>query len=640
MIWAVIRQFSKNWHPLVETMQSDANGRIRKFHVKGDKNEYVEILTYFSDSEHELAYEHISGIAGVDKYKASIRVTEPEAGKTQVEWQAQFKSTAEREGAIAAGTEEVFKIALDALPKIAPLQERQKSKTRSKLSGQAKIERRNFNRAPRLSCLTNPRLKSAEVVCILLHGIGGAATNWIPQLQSLGDNYPLVALDFRGYGQSTLPATPTTIDDYCVDILQLMGAFSAKQVVLCGLSMGAWIATSFCMRYPEKVAGLVVAGGCTGMSEASKEEQNRFLDSRLTPLREGKSPADFADSIVNIIAGPQADAETLEILRASTSDISARTYADALQCFCNPVEQFDFSKLVWPTLLITGEHDRLAPADEIRNVSLRIFSSLSETDAAPQVRFEVLPNSGHVCNLENSLYFNELLAVLLSETINHKSVYRSPIREKKRQQKRQLLLKVIHDEFCAKGFEGTSLNAIAKKAGVSKPTLYQYFGDKESLFYTVLEQGRLHLVAPLLRTDLPLVERLWDFSWNYAEFVLREDMLSLARLVLGEATRRPETAKDYHQHGPGKVLEGITRFIESATKSGHLVTDHPRQTAQALWSLILSDQRDYFLHHVEERPDTNALKQSITRGLEVFLKAFSSHPENDLKKLNQLAEAE
>ena len=63
----------------------------------------------------------------------------------------------------------------------------------------------------------------------------------------------------------------STIDDYCEDILRVMAAFNADKIILCGLSYGSWIVTSFAMRRPDKLAGLVLSGGCAGMSEAGLE---------------------------------------------------------------------------------------------------------------------------------------------------------------------------------------------------------------------------------------------------------------------------------------------------------------------------------------------------------------------------------
>ena len=109
------------------------------------------------------------------------------------------------------------------------------------------------------------------------------------------------------------------------------------------------------------------------MSEAGAEERQRFHASRSQPLAEGKTPAEFANGVVDIIAGPKASEEHRVALRTSMAAIASNAYLDALTCFCNPVERFDFSRISCPVLLVTGEHDRLAPPNEIRQISLRMF---------------------------------------------------------------------------------------------------------------------------------------------------------------------------------------------------------------------------------------------------------------------------
>jgi AcrR family transcriptional regulator len=142
----------------------------------------------------------------------------------------------------------------------------------------------------------------------------------------------------------------------------------------------------------------------------------------------------------------------------------------------------------------------------------------------------------------------------------------------------------------------------------------------------VLDVGRMQIVAPLMAKDGPLVERLWRFAWVYADFVLRPDMLSLARLILGEAARRPENAIAYHQNGPARAFEGLVEFVTDAVAAGELDTGEPELAAQNLWSLILSGPRDHYLHNVDQRPTELELLNTIGHGLHVFLKAYGTDP--------------
>ncbi|MCH2164407.1 MAG: alpha/beta fold hydrolase [Marinovum sp.] len=628
-VWDVMRSFDLAWHPFVGrcTVSCDASGAvIRSFDTTGGGH-VVEQRTYASETDHVLRYTARSGIADADAYHARVRVDTESTG-CRVTWQAEIAADLARATEIADGTRIVFEAGLDALLRDLP----NVTDTQSPASDDAELSVATVPTSPRLSYLGTKTRGTTAV--IFLHGIGGNASNWSDQLKAFGTRYPVAALDFRGYRDSALGAGQTTVEDHCNDILNLAKHLGAKNVVLVGLSMGAWIATSFAMRHPDMLAGLVLAGGCTGMSEASAKERDAFRASREVPLAQGQTPADFAPAVVDVIAGPEATAELRETLRASMSAIPVATYQDALKCFTNPPETFDFAHITCPVLMITGRHDRLAPPDEIRDVSQRMWSDSVAARSTSDVTFEVLNGAGHVCNLEDPKGFNSALHAFLDRFPITTRMSKSS-RADKQQKKRTQILGAALREFCASGFDGASMDRLAKAADVSKPTLYQYFGDKEGLFSAVLDQGRAHITAPLAQSQGSLVDRLWEFSWTYAEFVLREDMLSLARLILGEASRRPEIAKHYHDSGPTRALDGLEEFVSASANAGLLQIDDARRAANDLWSLILSGPRDYYLHHTTERPEDADTLAAIAHGLRIFLKAYAADPAHDLAELAQ-----
>ena len=163
------------------------------------------------------------------------------------------------------------------------------------------------------------------------------------------------------------------------------------------------------MRHPQRLAALVLSGGCTGMSEASVEEREEFCRSREIPLSEGKTPADFAPDVVKILAGPDCTDQVKTQLLESMQTIPSESYADALRCFTNPTETFDFTTITMPVLLMTGDADKLAPPEEIKQVATRIHKA----SPSPDVRFECLHRAGHLCNLEAANSYNEALIKLV-----------------------------------------------------------------------------------------------------------------------------------------------------------------------------------------------------------------------------------
>lgn len=404
-VWALAGDFCGRWHPAIATMRSEHDERgslIRAFTVHGEDTLYRERLTWLSDSDRSLGYTHLQGIAGVERYDAFLRVAASDQGGSIIEWTATVDAPdAARLAGICDGTKAVFEAGIAVLSDKARRHEATSPQPQPPAS--VALEEISFGERPRLALTVTPAKEGP--LCLFLHGIGGGRKNWLPQLAAAANLVRAGALDLRGYGGSTLGPARSTIEDYCADILSVREALGADRLVLVGLSYGSWIATSFAMRHPEMMAGLVLSGGCTGMSEAGREEREAFRVGREAPLDEGRTPADFAPSVLKVLTGPGAsDAVKAELLE-SMAAIAPATYRDALACFTNPRERFDFSRLTMPVLMMTGEHDRLAPPAEIRGVAERILAQAE----APDVRYETIPDAGHVCNVEQPDAYSRIL---------------------------------------------------------------------------------------------------------------------------------------------------------------------------------------------------------------------------------------
>lgn len=408
-LWQVVSNFCGAWHPLIAEIRAERDGRgalIRAFRAHGEETLYREQLTYLSDSDFTLRYTHLEGIAGAEHYEGEIRLeADPEGGST-IRWHARLRAPEGRADQIADGTRAIFDMGLKAL---ADMVITSPARRMPFADDGITIEPVTLDGAPRLTLDVTD--KKPGPLLLFLHGIGGARGNWQAQLKAMAPHCQAAALDLRGYGASALGATQTTVDDYCADILRVADAFHAEKLILCGLSYGSWIATSFAMRHPERLSGLVLSGGCTGMSEAGADERTAFREARQVPLDQGKTPRDFAPAVVNVLAGPDADEAVRDRLFQSMAAIPAATYRDALTCFTNPPERFDFSKLTMPVLMMTGEFDRLASPAEIRGVARRIVDEARQAS----VRFEVIRRAGHVCNVERPDLYNAVLGDFLSE---------------------------------------------------------------------------------------------------------------------------------------------------------------------------------------------------------------------------------
>jgi AcrR family transcriptional regulator len=215
-----------------------------------------------------------------------------------------------------------------------------------------------------------------------------------------------------------------------------------------------------------------------------------------------------------------------------------------------------------------------------------------------------------------------------------------PRRQQNRLNRERAILDAALKIFAAQGFTGATMDAVATEAGLTKPTLYTYFPSKDDLFQALMLAKRDLMLDVFDHPSGSMVADLWAFSWAYADTVMRPDMLSLARLIIGEVTRFPEIGRAYQASGPDHLLHGIMRYLATQRDAGRLAFNDTELAAQDLWGLILSAPRTQALHMPDALPDRGTLGRYITNGLRVFLKAYSTTPAQDLDQLAALCRQE
>ena len=128
--------------------------------------------------------------------------------------------------------------------------------------------------------------------------------------------------------------------------------------------------------------------------------------------------------------------------------------------------------------------------------------------------------------------------------------------------------------FAEKGFAAAKLDDIAKRAGVSKGTLYLYFKDKEQLFRAVVRDAVVpnvdRLRAALIQTGLPFGDLVRMFLANFVEVANRVPVGAVAKMVISESRNFPELAKVWHDEVVSKALGTVTALIEMAQAKGEV----------------------------------------------------------------------
>jgi 3-oxoadipate enol-lactonase len=225
---------------------------------------------------------------------------------------------------------------------------------------------------------------------LFLHGIGGNRNHWQHQLAFFSQSgFKAAAWDARGYGDSDDYQGALQFEDFTSDVLRTIDFLNEEQVHLVGLSMGGRIARNFALAHPRRVRTLTLANTSPGFDALSPEEVLKFVEER-----EHRS-AESAVRLLSSRARPGAHAALLASFHALRNDSYRKTLeASVAQDRAAPLE-----KLAVPTLVITGDEDRVYPPELAERMARRI----------PGAKLVVIADCGHLSNLEQPERFNEVL---------------------------------------------------------------------------------------------------------------------------------------------------------------------------------------------------------------------------------------
>jgi AcrR family transcriptional regulator len=173
--------------------------------------------------------------------------------------------------------------------------------------------------------------------------------------------------------------------------------------------------------------------------------------------------------------------------------------------------------------------------------------------------------------------------------------------------------------FAEKGFAAAKLDDIARRAGISKPTLYLYFETKEEIFRAVARPAIASLLEALEsqtdRADAPFAELAPRLLSGAAEMMTSERVPAIARMVIGESRNFPDLARIWHDDVVASVIGVVTGIIARAQGRGEVLPGDPRLHAFSLMGPIVMAIlfREVFGGVGADPPDLQALADQHAR---------------------------
>ncbi len=220
---------------------------------------------------------------------------------------------------------------------------------------------------------------------LMLHAFPLDSTMWDHQVEALSQTAPVVAPDLPGFGGTAMAESEGWMDAAADVADAALNGTGIDRVVVCGLSMGGYVALAYLRRHRQKVAGLILANTRADADDDAAKERRRGLADRLRS--EGNFLADSPPPLLSDGASQEVRDRVSTIIRRQTPEAIARA---SLAMAGRADSRRDLAGIDVPVLIITSSADALISPDLSKQMA----------DAIPGARLETIPGVGHLSNLE------------------------------------------------------------------------------------------------------------------------------------------------------------------------------------------------------------------------------------------------
>lgn len=186
--------------------------------------------------------------------------------------------------------------------------------------------------------------------------------------------------------------------------------------------------------------------------------------------------------------------------------------------------------------------------------------------------------------------------------------------------RRHAFLEAAREVFLEQGYEAASVNDVVRRAGGSLATLYAQFGNKEGLFFAVLQDQHerfVRAITPDCVDHLSLEEGLQAIGERYVRGLLAPDNLSFYRIMIGEARKFPEQMRRYNSTGGAdKVTSVLAEFL----RARRVMSDDPEYAASFLQQLWRARHQYRYVVDDAYRISDKDITEHVARANQLFLK--------------------
>ncbi|MCY1268421.1 pyrimidine utilization regulatory protein R [compost metagenome] len=192
--------------------------------------------------------------------------------------------------------------------------------------------------------------------------------------------------------------------------------------------------------------------------------------------------------------------------------------------------------------------------------------------------------------------------------------------------KRKAILEAAKNLFLSNGYDGSSMDAIAAEAGVSKLTVYSHFTDKETLFSAAVK-AKCEEQLPELLFELPpdasIESVLLNIGRSFHQLINSRESLELHRVMVAMANQDAKLSRMFYEAGPQQILKEMTGLLAQANQAGKLRIENAQNAAEHFFCLIKGGHNFRLLIGCGTAPEGEDAEQHVREVVELFTRAYA-----------------
>ncbi|WP_083859788.1 TetR/AcrR family transcriptional regulator [Oceanibaculum indicum] len=184
------------------------------------------------------------------------------------------------------------------------------------------------------------------------------------------------------------------------------------------------------------------------------------------------------------------------------------------------------------------------------------------------------------------------------------------------------VLAAARAEFLRHGFANTSMDTIARVAGVSKATVYAHFGSKEELFAAMVATNCRRIAESLKEETLeglPVRAALTQIGRQFLTFLLSPDTQAIYRVVVAETPRFPDLGRRFYAAGPQNTRGRIARYLERAADRGLIRLDDPARATEMFLGMLIGPRHLKRVLGLEPAMSDTEISSAVDHAVACFL---------------------